>query len=288
MIIVKILGGLGNQMFQYAYARNLVELGHEVKLDASWFKNYNLHGGLQLNNYDISIKFATEKDLLNFGIHSLRSKLLRKIGLSNNKLYKEKLEVSNYFLPVIGSEMYIDGNFLKIGYFEEITNILVREFTLKNALSKRSNFIKNDIKSRKFTCSVHVRRGDYLRANNKHHGLCSMSYYRKAMDYMKSNISIQVNFFIFSDDIQWAKNNFADDNIIFVSGEENDKPYEEMYLMSLCQGNILANSTFSWWAAVLNENVDKKVVSPKEWLCNSKYNLSRPEWIEISDKGVYF
>jgi hypothetical protein len=123
---------------------------------------------------------------------------------------------------------------------------------------------------------IHIRRGDYLRFPD-HHPILPIEYYKTAIDYFKAD-----NVFVFSDDIDWCKSNIIGDNIIYI---ENEKDYIEMYLMSLCENNIISNSSFSWWGAWLNENKNKKVIGPKLWFGNAIQFISDdiiPEgWIKI-------
>ena len=127
--------------------------------------------------------------------------------------------------------------------------------------------------------SIHVRRGDYLKHKNlQTHGLCSLDYYKKAIDYLldqKSNL----NFFVFSDDLEWCKNNFDFvQNIFYCEGS----PIEDFILMSSCKYNIIANSSFSWWSAFLNQNQNKIIIYPNNWFVNNDLKIYTPEdWIMI-------
>ena len=128
------------------------------------------------------------------------------------------------------------------------------------------------------TCSIHVRRGDYLNLS-EHHPLCDIEYYKDAMEHMPNDTV----YLVFSDDISWCKENFLGDNYIFI---EDNSDIFDLYLMSLCHNNIIANSSYSWWGAWLNNNKNKIVVSPKMWFGPAKVGLDTKDvhcknWIKI-------
>jgi hypothetical protein len=129
------------------------------------------------------------------------------------------------------------------------------------------------------TCSIHVRRGDYLALQN-HHPIQSIEYYQNAIDIIGND----KHFLIFSDDIKWCEENFGGlTNKTYITGNQD---YEDLYLMSMCRNNIIANSTFSWWGAWLNKNEDKKVIAPKQWFGVSNSHLDTSDlyckkWITI-------
>ena len=121
------------------------------------------------------------------------------------------------------------------------------------------------------TCSIHVRRGDYLGLNG-HHPVCDLEYYNKSINLFDKN----TKFLVFSDDIKWCQENFKGENFIFISG---NRDFIDIWLMSLCQNNIIANSTFSWWGAWLNQNINKKVIAPSKWFGPLKINHNTQDLI---------
>ncbi|MBC7981871.1 alpha-1,2-fucosyltransferase, partial [Candidatus Parcubacteria bacterium] len=151
------------------------------------------------------------------------------------------------------------GNYHREKYFIEVKDQVLKQFTLKNPLSQTAQDVLKNIDTN--SVSIHIRRGDYV--NNNHHGSCDLGYYYKALHHIKSKIS-SPHFFIFSDDIQWAKDNMQIGEATFVSNGDIPE-VEELILMSMCSHNIIANSTFSWWAAYLNQNLHKIVIAPKQW-----------------------
>jgi len=159
-------------------------------------------------------------------------------------------------IPHSCPDMILEGYFQSEKYFEDCKETIRREFTFKNQLT---------YKIPPGTCSIHVRRGDYLKLQS-HHPLCGMDYYNKAMKVIEAD-----NYLIFSDDPAWCSNNFKGDQFTVISG---NSPEEDMKLMSQCDNNIIANSSFSWWGAWLNSNLDKKVVAPKRWFGQNTLNSS--------------
>jgi hypothetical protein len=157
------------------------------------------------------------------------------------------------YLP--DSNIRLCGYFQSHKYFEKYSSEVIDLFsptdTIKiKLLEKYGDILKLN------TVSIHVRRGNYVQLSTHHYNL-SMVYYKNAIEYFKNT-----TFLVFSDDIDWCKNNFIGDNFIFI---ENETDTEDLYLMSFCKNNIIANSTFSWWGAYLNKNENKKVIYPNKW-----------------------
>ena len=267
MVIVRVLGGLGNQMFQYAYAKALEMKGFEVKLDVSSFKKYKLHGGYQLDKYHIDIKNAKNSTILFSKINPLKI------------LKEENLFFNNKLLALKGNE-YVKGYFQTEKYFLEIRNTLLEQFTINKEISNTTEVYKKEIVEVENSCSIHIRRGDYISniKSNNVHGTCSLEYYKEAIKIIKEKYK-NVTFFVFSDDISWTKENLAIKNAIYI--DHKCLPHEDIFLMSLCKHNITANSSFSWWGAWLNTNEKKIVVSPKQWFVDKQNEIACLNWIKI-------
>jgi len=267
MIIVRIVGGLGNQMFLYAYAKALQERGLDVKIDISKFKKYKLHGGYQLDKYNIDLK-----------VSSSLSNLLAKLGFL--KSIKETSLLFDPNLKSLGGNKYIKGYFQTEKYFSEIRTVLLEQFNIKQETSSTTSSIAKDIVSHKNSCSLHIRRGDYISNDktNSIHGICSLDYYQNAMNLINTKYE-DVRYFIFSDDISWVKENLKIKNAFYI--DHKTIPHEDIYLMSLCQHNITANSSFSWWGAWLNKNSNKTVIAPKLWFVDKKNEIASENWIKI-------
>jgi hypothetical protein len=169
-------------------------------------------------------------------------------------------------------------------YFKPAKDIILEEFTLKKPFSSQAQNISNNIALQPMPVSLHIRRGDYVSNDRarKHHGLCSLEYYQEAVERITGKVKNPL-FFVFSDDIAWAKQNLKLDNATFVSNPEI-RDYEELLLMSQCRHNIIANSTFSWWAAYLNKNAKKMVIAPKQWNVKSAsdtLDILPSSWIQL-------
>jgi hypothetical protein len=267
MIIVRIIGGIGNQMFQYAYAKALEKSGKKVKLDLSKIKYYKLHGGYQLHKYNINLQEANSI-----------STFLSKIGIP--KTVKEKSLLFDKNIKEIDKNAYVKGYFQTEKYFKEIRKTLLKEFTITKDNSESTKSYVQQITNSQNSCSLHIRRGDYVsnKKTNNIHGTCSLDYYKKAIATIKKKQK-NIQFYIFSDDIVWTKKNLIVKNAIYV--DHKCSPHEDMYLMSLCKNNITANSSFSWWGAWLNKNQDKIVISPKQWFVEKENEVACKNWIQL-------
>jgi len=274
MKIVAIKGGLGNQLFQYALGRYLsVNLKEEIKIDNGVNSNrQDTYRKYTLDNFNITLPLATKEEVkknkYRFG---LVSKIWRGVKAKIFRIYNIG------FQPNIlkTKEKYLEGFWQSPKYSDQIRDILLKEFTLKNPLSSFAKTWQDKILKSDNSISIHIRRGDYIqnKKTNKFHGSCDEEYYKNALELITKKINKEnAELFIFSDDIDWAKENlhfnfptnFVSDNII--------PDYEEMYLMSLCKNNIIANSSFSWWGAWLNQNSAKMIVAPKQWTTNRTAN----------------
>ncbi|AQS93523.1 alpha-1,2-fucosyltransferase [Polaribacter sp. BM10] len=267
MIIVRILGGLGNQMFQYAYAKSLEMKGYEVQLDLSKIKKYKLHGGYQLDKYKIDLKTSNSFNLF-----------LSKINPF--KTLKEKNLLFDKNLTNLKGNEYLKGYFQTEKYFSDIRSELIHQFVLKEELSNSTKLYKTEILKSETSCSIHIRRGDYVTdsKSNTIHGTCSLAYYKEAIKIINKKHS-NVTFFIFSDDINWTKDNLVIENAVYIN--HKCLPHEDIYLMSLCKHNITANSSFSWWGAWLNRNKNKTIIAPKNWFVDKVNEIACQNWIKI-------
>ena len=267
MILVKILGGLGNQMFQYAYAKALEMKGFDVRLDLSGFKKYHLHGGYQLDKYQINIQNAKTSVILFSKINRLR-------------MIKEKNLMFDLKLLSLKGNEYVKGYFQTEKYFSEIREVLLQEFTINRSIATSTENYTKQITNAKVSCSIHIRRGDYVsnKKSNNIHGTCSLEYYKKAITLIEDKYK-NVTFFIFSDDISWTKENLILKNAVYIN--HKCLPHEDIYLMSLCCHNITANSSFSWWGAWLNNNTHKTIIAPKKWFIDKKSEITCENWIKL-------
>lgn len=286
MVIVKIWGGLGNQLFQYSFGKYLAaRLGTTVKYDIQTTNSLNsfTQRDFALSSFNIVIDTATAADVNKkkyfSNIHLARVE--RKLAQQIPFLFKKHIVEQN--IPLAPDSLTIRDNCYYEGYWQSyqfllpVEALLQKEIVLKNPLSVGASQILAQIQQ-SVSASIHVRRSDYL----AHTGFinCSMVYYEAAIQYIK-RLQSDVQFFVFSDDIAWCKQNFTGAGFTFVEGNSN---CEDLVLMSKCHHQIIANSTFSWWGAWLNNNPGKKVVAPAKWHTkkDNRLNYLLPsDWIRL-------
>ncbi len=277
MIISKLIGGLGNQMFQYAIGRTLSTIHQEVfLLDISGFADYGLHQGFQLDKiFNCIANVANEKDIkkiLGWQNKSTIRQILLRQKMSKFRKPGFIVEPDFHYCPTVFNspkDSYLIGYWQSQKYFMSIEKMIRNDFHFSEPLSIQNIKLANQI-SNVNAVSLHVRRGDF--ANNPKttsvHGLCSAEYYYNAINFILSKIDNPF-FFVFSDDINWVKSNLKfNHKHILVSHNNGCDSYIDMRLMSLCKHHIVANSSFSWWGAWLNPNKNKIVISPKKWFAN--------------------
>ena len=264
MIIVKLMGGLGNQLFQYAFGRRTALVNNtELKLDISLY-GQNIPGTTP-RHYSLA-DFATIQNIASSQeTATFTESFLDKIKTISKKKYirQEDFEFKPDFLT-IGPSAYLEGYWQSEKYFKDIETTVRQEIRLRSPLSDRARDLAEKIKNTR-SVSIHFRRGDYAsdRKTNVLHGICSPDYYQKAIKYIAQRVQ-EPEFFVFSDDIPWVKENFnCNYPVTFVEGTAREQ--EDLMLMSACQHNIVANSSFSWWGAWLNTHTDKTVIAPEQW-----------------------
>ncbi|WP_347988040.1 alpha-1,2-fucosyltransferase [Methylomonas sp. AM2-LC] len=292
MIIVNLIGGLGNQMFQYAFCRALaLELAEPTLLDISGFSSYTLHQGFELDRlFSCKIELATEldfKSVLGWQSPSRIRNILLHPYMSAFR--KNNFVVEPYFQywPEINSipkKCYLSGYWQSFQYFQKYTTEIRADFTYKIPLVNKNAEFADQIKQVN-AISLHVRRGDYVSnpATLKNHGVCSLDYYDLAIQYIANHVLDPV-FFIFSDDIDWVKKNInINYKTYYVDHNSGNDSFNDMRLMSLCKHHIIANSSFSWWGAWLNSNPNKLVIAPQKWFANNNdtKDLLPTDWIKL-------
>lgn len=291
MIIVKIIGGLGNQLFQYALGKHLALLNHtDLKLDITGFDEYKLHA-YSLGHFNITENFATREEMARFKRYQRRR---GKIWFIYNRFIADEQKYTQerqfHFDPQIlkrTGDIYLDGFWQTEKYFKDIQDILRKEITVKSPLQGRDADIAREIEATN-SVMMHIRRGDYVtnQQTNEYHGTCGLDYYRKAIAIIAEKVP-SPHFFIFSDDHEWVKENIVlEYPSTYVDHNNADKNYEDLRLMSLCKHHIIANSSFSWWGAWLSQNTHKIVTGPKGWFNNPKKksitsDVIPSDWITI-------
>lgn len=276
MIILHLSGGLGNQMFQYAFGRaNAKKLGADLKLELT-NPTLIIHNGFELERiFNIQASEATQADMQAvLGIY--RYRLIRKVfkATSLSKIFQSPCIEEPHFqfspaLLAIPDNSYINGYWQSEKYFLEIENEIRSDFAFKLTMAQQNADVAKKV-SKSNSVSLHVRRNDFANNSkiNATHGLCSLEYYQAAIRYIAERVK-QPYFFIFSDDAAWVKSNlklnYPCDFVLHNQGAES---FNDMRLMSLCKHHIIANSSFSWWGAWLNPRVEKIVVAPQQWFAN--------------------
>jgi len=284
------MGGLGNQMFQYAFGRYLsLKNKTDLKFDISWFSKSNYARNYMLYIFNIDEKFAGDSEINrmkykteNYFIINLLKKL-KKDNILYKKTYnnEKKFNFSSKLTKIMINDGYFDGYWQSGKYFSDIKEIIKKDFAIKIQPDKKIIKILNTIK-RENSVSIHVRRGDYIinPGTNAYHGVCSLEYYKKAVRIIKEKLKNPI-FYLFSDDAEWIKNEFKLDIKYKIPGCNYD--YDDFRLMQSCKHHITANSSFSWWSAWLSEYKNKIIICPSKWFNESidTADLIPENWIQI-------
>jgi hypothetical protein len=281
-------------MFQYALGRCLAEknrntllldltfLHARVPLKKFVFRNYNLDV-FNINPGFTFLSSINTKSPLILALSLLIAKSKSIFGIQ--KYVSEKTFTFEKNILNLKGSIYLDGYWQSPKYFADIEDIIRKEFTLKNFLGEKATEWKNKISQSSVPTSLHIRRGDYIynKKTNLHHGNCSLNYYQEAVKSLEQRFSKDLVFFIFSDDIEWAKENLRLNFPTYFVSDREIKDYEELMLMSYCKNNIIANSSFSWWGAWLNNKKDKIVIYPQKWFNdgNNTKDLIPESWIKL-------
>lgn len=290
MIITRLIGGLGNQLFQYAVGRHLAEIHKtELKINTSGFETYKLHK-YSLWPFNIQENFASSQEIESLtaqervGGESMLARVLRKT-LKPAKTHIREKELFSFDPKILRlpDGVYLDGYWQTEKYFVDITGIIRQEATVKFQQTGKDKGLADMIASTE-SVSLHIRRGDYV-SNPKTkqvHGICGIDYYARCVEHI-AQIVKNPHFFIFSDDSEWVRTNLKlpYPNTL-VDHNDADKNYEDLRLMSQCRYNIIANSSFSWWGAWLNPRKNKLVLAPKRWLAKrgvSYVDIIPARWI---------
>lgn len=326
--IIRGEGGLGSQMLQTALYLVLKENDSEVFFELSDFDRYKQHNGWEIQKIfkNVDIKILEHNHKLNKNRESFFERKKKKLIKIFNKALYIKLYKKSYFENWISEEsrnrqikffklnfdknIKLDKvfmccganfteeslNYLKIGYyigpylsenyFLNIEDKVRKTFEFPKITEKENIELLERIEGKE-TVAIHIRRGDYV-DNTVLGGLAPLSYYKKAIEYINEKIKNPI-FIIFSNDIEWCKENldFENNNVEYINWNKREKSFRDMQLMSLCKHNIIPNSTFSWWGAWLNKNPNKIVIAPKKWFTDesgiSSDNVNSKSWIEIKN-----
>lgn len=299
MIIVQLMGGLGNQLQQYALYRKFVRMGKEARLDTSWFalqdvKNKDLTlRELELDRFDRLIyEVCTPEEKAELiGSEGYTGKLRRKLFPGKIKWFRE----SEMYHPEIFDfeDMYISGYFACEKYYKDILYDLQEKVQFPPSKNPLNQEVEEEIRKCQ-SVSIHIRRGDYLDEVNKamFGGICTEKYYQSAVQYMLQRFP-DAHFFVFSDDSEYVRKNYQGDRYTVIDWNRGRDSFYDMQLMSCCKHNICANSTFSFWGARLNPNESKVMIRPTVHKNTQTFELVRMHdlwrgWIFIDKTGQIF
>ena len=261
------MGGLGNQMVQYAFG---IAIGGTVKYDTSWFDETRGNPNVAQREYELdfwNINPALTNKTKIFGVIKRKRYVEKPYNVYNSELLKTKAGV-------------IEGYFQVARYYEPIRKRLVKDIVPRQKPNQQNQKIL-DLIHKTNSVSIHVRRGDYVKLQHIH-GLCDLDYYARAIKFIAEHVT-DPHFFIFSDDPQWVTDNLKlDVPCTFVDINHGRDSAWDMWLMANCKHNIIANSSFSWWGAWLNQNSDKIVVAPVQWFADGQLtDIVPPTWQRI-------
>ncbi len=304
MKIVNIKGGLGNQMFQYAFAvaLNCKFPDETILIDTQLYKypflktfrgNNFYHNGFEIEKIFPNAKLPIAKwhQLVRFSYYIpnyIISRAIRKIIPKRKSEFIQQSSDSYIYDPHVFSDIsikYFEGYWLSPLFFNFCKERVLDIFKFR-PFDTDANIVLAKMLKNKNSVTIHIRRGDYLN-NPLFQGICSLNYYRNSINQVKKNIETP-HFFIFSNDQVWCKNNLSDvigkDEVTFVNNNNGVNSYRDMQLMSLARCNIIANSSFSWWGAYLNQRADHIVYAPGKWIngmaCDDAYDEG---WIKIME-----
>lgn len=284
MDIIAITGGLGNQMFQYALGLMLKHNGYSIKLDVSKYKYYQIHNNYELESvFGINEKHASVFDRMRLGY--IRDNRLTRWMLSTAFAKKSIIcESDKGFEAGILTldNRYYKGYWQNESYFLEVGKEVRDAYRFKDFDRPELVELADEISSCE-SVSMHIRRGDYL-TTPLYMGICDIDYYIRALEVIKDKVKKDISIYAFSNDAEWVRSNFDGFNVTVVDINHGEQSYRDMQLMSLCKHNIIANSSFSWWGAWLNNHEDKIVIAPKKWVNSDKevFNGIVPErWIKV-------
>lgn len=290
-IIIRLIGGLGNQLFQYAFGRAISERYQvPLLLDVTGFDTYKLHS-YALSPFKIQGEIATTEQINALTWKStppyfqLAYRQWQKmLPLNWKTLVFEPSHVFHPELLQLQPPKYFDGYWQSEKYFSAMAEELRNDLQLQVSLSAQTKRIAKDMK-KNIAVSLHIRRADYVtdKSAQQTFYVCGLDYYQRAISYLSKKIE-QPTFYIFSDDMEWAKSHLKlTYPTVYVDHNGADRNYEDLYLMSHCQHHIIANSTFSWWGAWLNSSSTKIVIAPKKWFKStySSRDLIPKKWIQL-------
>lgn len=281
MIVLRLRGGLGNQLFQYAAGQSLA-LYHRVplKLD-TYYYSYHPYRTFALDHFHTEYEQADEAEITSFVGKTRLEKLFHK---KTNYRYCRRAFGQPYyhFYPdfyQLPNDIYLSGYWQSERYFRPYASV-IRKHLVPRAAPNEQNARLIDEMRRTQSVSLHVRHGDYTNPSfDDFFATLDVSYYNAAIRRMRQQTNAP-RFFVFSDDIPWCRQTFADLDATFVAHNQGKDAYWDLWLMAQCRHHIIANSSFSWWGAWLDERPDKRVIAPRQWFTSNHYRGRSPVYPE--------
>ena len=280
MIIVRIQGGLGNQLFQYSLYESFREKGIMSKVDISTYIDGRETRTLELNRLGLKFDVADKRELHSyFADDAVFSDKVFRYLIGKRKYIKER---QYDFNPQIlqTTDGFLNGYWQSEQYFQSVSSKIREQICFQNTDTEAIRNRETQI-AQSNSVSIHVRMGDYLQQSEIYGNICTKEYYRKAIQYISERVENPV-FYVFSDEPEKAAEMLADYEFYAITENSGVDSYKDMYLMSCCKHHIIANSTFSWWGAWLGKKPDKIVVTPSKWnqMCQ-KNDICCKGWIMI-------
>lgn len=287
MKTVNIIGGLGNQLFQYAFALALqAEFPQEeVRIYTKCFNGYSLHNGYELDElFDIKLQKASFADVAKvaYPMWNYRSwQIVNHFFPLRSKMIRDKDALHNFDWEKLKDKSYFDGYWQSPRFFEKHKDQIIEVLRFKDFTEPQNIEAQSSIEKAP-TAFLHVRRGDYLNLPATQ-GICTLEYYKNGLEVLKTEKGFK-QFLIFSNDQQWCKDNLGDMleglDIIYVDWNSGIKSFRDIQLMSMCQGALIANSSFSWWGAWLGKK--KTVIAPQRWFNDdTNPDMIPDDWIKV-------
>ena len=292
-VVVKVNGGLGNQMFQYALGRKLaITRGAELFLDLSFFdlpEGIHTSRPFELDVFNVNYQRASLEMLLAF--ERRRSSRSRRVlqrlmpRLASDRMFRERGFPFDPSVFGVADGTYVDGHWQSERYFNDVSATIRKDFAFAQAPAPEVQRTLDRIASCN-AVSLHIRRGDYVTHNSasQFHGVCDVDYYMRAVALLSERVQAP-SLFIFSDDLDWAQEHLRFDvPMTFVDASASAGNWNDMRMMSQCKHHIIANSSFSWWGAWLNPDPDKVVVAPSRWFLDPSIDtrdLVPSGWIRL-------
>ena len=277
-IIVKFMGGLGNQLFIYGLYKKFKTMGRIVRADITEYCTGVEKRPFSLTELGINLNIAQRDEIRIYSRKNPINIIKNKAGMVCNYMEKVSYIYDEHVLKL--DNAYVTGYWQNPKYFDDIKDILLRDIKFPS-LNYKNEGLKNKIMSEN-AVAVHVRMGDYLKFSKKYGDICDTEYYRRAFNTIESRIESPI-YYGFSDDVLSAKRVIKDmRKIRWIESTEVDRPYDDLNIMKSCKHFVLANSSFSWWGGYLGDYTEKIVISPNKWVNTSdKCDIWCEDWIRI-------